>query len=104
MGCNSLDQLPDINFVIGGKSFPIEGKDYVLRIEQQGQVQCISGFMGLDLPMGPGGSLEMYLLECTTLNLTWLTPELDSLMPSSNIFVPSTVLQHMTNVVPKYIE
>merc|ERR1712142_583531 len=51
--CNSLDQLPDINFVIGGKSFPIKGKDYVLRIEQQGQVQCISGFMGLDLPMGP---------------------------------------------------
>merc|ERR1711962_1120468 len=42
-----------INFVIGGKSFPIKGKDYVLRIEQQGQVQCISGFMGLDLPMGP---------------------------------------------------
>jgi len=51
--CNSLDQLPDINFVIGGKNFPIKGKDYVLRIEQQGQVQCISGFMGLDLPMGP---------------------------------------------------
>merc|ERR1712107_928471 len=30
--CNSFDQLPDINFVIGGKSFPIKGKDYVLRI------------------------------------------------------------------------
>merc|ERR1712107_140892 len=55
-------------------------------------------------PWDPGGSLEMYSFECTTLNLTWLTPELDSLMPSSNIFVPSTVLQHMTNVVPKYIE
>merc|ERR1711874_627758 len=36
MDCNSIDSLPDINFM--------------LEITQQGQTQCISGFMGMDFP------------------------------------------------------
>merc|ERR1711973_549006 len=51
--CNSLDSLPVIDFIIGGKKFPLTGPQYVLKIEQAGKAQCISGFMGLDLPMGP---------------------------------------------------
>lgn len=51
--CSIIDVLPDIDFTIGGTTFTLTGRDYVLEIEQQGQKQCISGFMGLDLPMGP---------------------------------------------------
>jgi len=51
--CSTLDSLPEIDFVIGGKKFTLNGNDYVLKIEQMGQSQCISGFMGMDLPMGP---------------------------------------------------
>jgi len=49
--CASLDSLPDVTFVINGKEFSLSPQDYVLKI----QSQCLSGFMGLDLPgeLGP---------------------------------------------------
>ena len=50
MDCNSIESLPDINFMLNGQPFALSGVDYVLEITQQGQTQCISGFMGLDLP------------------------------------------------------
>merc|ERR1712038_1017416 len=51
--CNSIDSLPSVTFTIGGKAFELTGQDYVLEVSQLGQTQCISGFMGLELPMGP---------------------------------------------------
>jgi len=54
--CNKIDELPDIDFVLGGRAFTLTGKDYVLEVTQcvlgTCQTQCISGFMGMDLPMG----------------------------------------------------
>lgn len=49
--CNALDSMPDVTFTIAGKEFSLTPKDYVLQI----QGQCLSGFMGLDLPsdLGP---------------------------------------------------
>ena len=48
--CNSTG--PDIEFVIGGKSYVLRKKDYVLN--EQGQ--CLLGFTGMDIP-APAGPL-----------------------------------------------
>ncbi|XP_068673775.1 lysosomal aspartic protease-like [Montipora capricornis] len=51
--CSKIDSLPPIDFVLAGKKFTLTGKDYVLKVTVMGQSQCISGFLGIDVPAGP---------------------------------------------------
>merc|ERR1712130_658209 len=51
--CSEIPDMPDIDVVIGGRAYTLSSVDYILQVPQAGQTQCISGFMGLDLPMGP---------------------------------------------------
>ncbi|KAL6756264.1 aspartic peptidase domain-containing protein [Haematococcus lacustris] len=52
--CKKIHMLPDITLKIGGKEFPLTAQQYILQVEAPGaDTQCISGFMGLDVPSGP---------------------------------------------------
>lgn len=33
INCSKVDELPTISFTIGGKSFSLEGKEYVLQVK-----------------------------------------------------------------------
>ncbi|KAL1567757.1 AP4A phosphorylase [Salvia divinorum] len=48
--CGSIASMPIISFTIGGKTFDLSSKEYILKVEGKGQAQCISGFTGIDVP------------------------------------------------------
>ncbi|MCP9264223.1 Cathepsin D [Dirofilaria immitis] len=57
--CYKVSSLPEIKFVIAGKSYALKGSDYVLNVTSKGKSICLSGFMGIDLPERLG---ELWIL------------------------------------------
>lgn len=53
--CDALDTMPNVDFTIGGRTFTLSPDQYVLKVDSMGQQECISGFIGLDIPkpLGP---------------------------------------------------
>jgi len=48
--CKKIPTMPNVVFQIGGKTFHLTPKEYVLQISQHGLTQCLSGFSGMDVP------------------------------------------------------
>ncbi|KAL8032884.1 hypothetical protein ABFX02_13G126100 [Erythranthe guttata] len=48
--CGSISSMPSVSFTIGGKVFDLSPHEYILKVGEGAAAQCISGFMGLDIP------------------------------------------------------
>ncbi|GLT83327.1 hypothetical protein SLE2022_016220 [Rubroshorea leprosula] len=48
--CGSLSSMPTVSFTIGGKVFDLSPKEYILKVGEGPQAQCISGFTAIDIP------------------------------------------------------
>eukprot|EP01061_Rhynchopus_euleeides_P008842 TRINITY_DN17_c0_g2_i6.p1 TRINITY_DN17_c0_g2~~TRINITY_DN17_c0_g2_i6.p1 ORF type:complete len:377 (+),score=175.38 TRINITY_DN17_c0_g2_i6:42-1133(+) len=48
--CPEDNTLPDLDIVLGGKTYTLQQKDYILKVSGQ----CLSGFMGIDVPAPTG--------------------------------------------------
>jgi len=55
VNCSSISTMPNIAFTLSGESFVLTPEQYVLQTGAAGEVICLSGFIGLDLPpqIGP---------------------------------------------------
>jgi len=50
INCDLVPTLPTLNFKINGDNYTLQGKDYILQVDQGGKSVCIVGILGLDLP------------------------------------------------------
>ncbi|KAL3675672.1 hypothetical protein R1sor_025620 [Riccia sorocarpa] len=54
--CNALPGMPNVAFTIEGKYFELRPDQYILKVGDGTNVQCVSGFVGMDIP-APAGPL-----------------------------------------------
>jgi len=48
--CSDMDQLKTLDVVFNGVAYPLEPEDYVIKITQGGESQCVMGIMGAQFP------------------------------------------------------
>jgi phytepsin len=50
VNCSLIPTMPDIDIVLNGTVFTLTASDYVLQLTTANQTECLSGFIGIDLP------------------------------------------------------
>jgi len=48
--CNLIPTLPNFTLMVSGRPLVMTPDQYIVSITQDGQTQCLSGFIGIDLP------------------------------------------------------
>jgi len=48
--CDNLASMPTVSFTISGKTFGLKPEEYILKVGEGDQAQCISGFTAMDVP------------------------------------------------------
>ncbi|KAK9014466.1 hypothetical protein V6N11_005622 [Hibiscus sabdariffa] len=48
--CKNIPSMPPVSFTIGGKAFKLTPEQYILKVGEGSEAQCISGFSPLDIP------------------------------------------------------
>ncbi|KAI3829389.1 hypothetical protein L1987_03512 [Smallanthus sonchifolius] len=48
--CANVSSMPNISFAIGGKEFVLSPHEYLVKVGEDDQASCVSGFMPLDIP------------------------------------------------------
>ena len=52
--CDAVPSLPSLTFTLAGTPYVLTPDQYVLRVGPAGAQECLSGFIGLDLPASIG--------------------------------------------------
>lgn len=50
--CEGIDLLPDITFTIDDEDYVLTQEDYIVKVTQGGQTQCLMGIMSMAVPDG----------------------------------------------------
>lgn len=61
VACRKIPDMPTITFVFNGVGYTLTAEQYVLQITQDGVTQCLSAFMGLDIP-GPIEGEDLWIV------------------------------------------
>ncbi len=68
VNCSLIPNMPDIDIVLNGKPFALSASDYVLQLTTANQTECLSGFIGIDLPpqLGTGFWIlgDVFMRKC----------------------------------------
>jgi len=51
--CSSIDSLKDLTFEFNNVEYTLSPNDYILKVTQMGQTECMSGITGIDVPTHP---------------------------------------------------
>jgi cathepsin D len=59
LDCKLIPAMPNVTFTLAGTEFSLSPKEYVLQVTSGNSTECISGFLGIDIPSPPG---PLYIL------------------------------------------
>jgi len=54
VNCSAIATMPNVDIVLGGKTFTLTPDQYILKVGAAGEEECLSGFIGLNLPPKTG--------------------------------------------------